>query len=64
MKLRKLSIKLNHNMDTLKLNYKIEIIKFQKIINDYESKIRELTSKNIYTKCPEKKKCKLQKKLT
>ena len=47
---RQLNINLKHNMDTLKLNYKIEITQFQNKINDYESKIRELTSNNIYTK--------------
>ena len=48
--IKQLNVNLNHNMDTLKLNYKIEITKYKNKINDYESKIRELTSKNIYTK--------------
>ena len=48
--IKQLNVNLNHNMDTLKLNYKIEITKYKNKINDYESKIKELTSNNIYTK--------------
>ena len=37
-------------MDTLRLNYKIEITKYKNKINDYENKIKEMTSGNIYQK--------------
>ena len=47
---KQLNIDLNHTMDTLRLNYKIEITKYKNKINDYENKIKEMTSGNIYQK--------------
>ena len=44
------NINLNHTMDTLKLNYNIEITKYKNKINDYENKLRDLASNNIYPK--------------
>ena len=48
--IRQKNLNLEHTMDNMKLNYKIEITKYKNKINDYEKKIRELTVGNIYTK--------------
>ncbi len=48
--IKQANLNMEHSMDNLKLNYKIEITKYKNKINDYEKRIRELTSGNIYTK--------------
>ena len=50
VEIKQINMNLNHNIDTIKLNYNIELTKYKNKITDYENKIRDLTSNNIYPK--------------
>ena len=50
VEIKQINMNLNHNIDTIKLNYNIEITKYKNKITDYENKIRDLTSNNVYPK--------------
>ena len=50
VEIKQINMNLNHNIDTIKLNYNIELTKYKNKITDYENKIRDLTSNNVYPK--------------
>ena len=50
VEVKQMNINLSHNMDTLKMNYNLEITKYKNKISEYENKIKELTGSNFYQK--------------
>jgi len=50
VEVKQMNINLSHNMDTLKMNYNLEITKYKNKISEYENKIKELTGSSFYQK--------------
>jgi len=50
VEVKQMNINLTHNMDTLKMNYNLEITKYKNKISEYENKIRDLTGSSFYQK--------------
>ena len=50
VEVKQMNINLSHNMDTLKMNYNLEITKYKNKISEYENKIRDLTGNSFYQK--------------
>lgn len=50
VEVKQTNINLSHNMDTLKMNYNLEITKYKNKISEYENRIRDLTGGSFYQK--------------